>query len=119
MTHGFKNYSIPVAGRIWEFEDIHSYEDAETIKDINFSIANTICIEEKVLTPEELEFLCDLTRTKKKTVAEKVFAVPSTISRWKERGKIPVLASMALKEFFLGKLTSIEVRKNLPPIGMM
>jgi formate dehydrogenase maturation protein FdhE len=119
MKKLFENYRIQAAGTIWEFEFVEMESDSEgktllkatEIQRINRSIANALCSEARPLTPDELEFLSKITRTRNTEIAARVYADPSTVTRWKEKKSIPALESEVLKEFFWNKLFSAELEK--------
>lgn len=111
------NYRIQAAGTIWEFESVEMESDvdgetllgASEIERINHSIANALCSEPSLLTPDELEFLAKITRTRNIEIAARVFADPSTVTRWKEKLAIPALESEVLKKYFWNKIFAEEL----------
>ncbi len=119
MKQRIDSYRIQAAGTIWEFESVEVETDADgktllratEIERINRSIANVLCSEPMPLTPEELEFLAKIARTRNTEIAARVYADPSTVTRWKEKKSIPALESEVLKEFFWNKLFAVEMEK--------
>ena len=119
MKKTIENYRIQAAGTIWEFETVEMESDAEgktllkatEIERINRSIANALCSEPSPLSPDELEFLAKITRTRNTEIAARVYADPSTVTRWKEKKAIPALESEVLKEYFWNKLFAAEMEK--------
>lgn len=120
MKKSIFQYRVQVAGDIWEFDSIEVEEadngkiviSAKVIAEINSAIANIICSDPSPLKIEEFEFLAKLTRTKNTEIAARVYADPSTISRWKEKATIPSLESEVLKEFFWAKIFSKKIMEQ-------
>ena len=120
MKKVLTQYRIQVAGGIWEFDsiEVEEGEDGKTIfsgkiiEETNFAIANAICSNPSPLKFDELEFLAKLTRTKNTEIATRIYADPSTVSRWKEKLSIPALESEVLKEFFWMKIFSAKFKER-------
>ena len=114
-----ENYRIQAAGTIWEFESVEMESAADgkilvgaaEVQRINRSIANALCSEPSPLSPDELEFLAKITRTRNTEIAARVYADPSTVTRWKEMKAIPALESEVLKEYFWNKIFAAEMEK--------
>jgi hypothetical protein len=115
-----KNYKIPLAGHIWEFDEVRFYCDAnerlfmavEETQRINRSVINAICSTDEPLSSDEFEFLCRLSRTSNAEVAKRVKADPSTPTKWMKRGKVPGLESEVLKKYFWEKIFSEDVERE-------
>lgn len=120
MKKILKQYRIQVAGGIWEFDSIEVDEgedgklifSGKIIAETNAAIANAICSDLSPLRIEELEFLAKLTRTKNTEIAARIYADPSTVSRWKEKTTVPALESEVLKEFFWMKIFASKIKER-------
>ena len=119
MKKRIENYRIRAAGTTWEFDSVEmeSAADGKTlvraaeVERINRSIANALCSDPNPFTPDELDFLAKIIRTRNTEIAARVYADPSTVTRWKEKKAIPALESEVLKEFFWNKIFSAEIEK--------
>jgi len=115
-----KNYKLPLAGHVWEFNEMRFHRDqkgrlliaVEETKRINRSVANAICSTDEVLSADEFVFLCRLCRTSNADVAKRVKADPSTPTKWMKRGTVPALESEVLKKFFWQRVFGDEIEKD-------
>ena len=104
-----RDYPYHCAGRVWSVPELHLTKlpdgtvalSREEIGRIHRAVANEICGSAALLTPEEFEFLTDVTVTPYNEVARVVGISPSTLSKWLERGgQMPRLRSSFLKRWF-------------------
>jgi hypothetical protein len=115
-----KNYKFPLAGHVWEFNEVRFHRDekgrlliaVEETRRINRSVANAICSTDEVLSADEFVFLCRLSRTSNADASKRVKADPSTPTKWMKRGTVPALESEVLKKFFWEKIFGEEIEKD-------
>ena len=108
-----KNYPYQAAGRVWAVPELRlvTMPDGtiaileEEIDRIHRAIANEICGSSDNLSMEELEFLCDITRTSFTDVADYLGVHRSTLTKWRKTGEVPrTIISLVLKKWFWFKL---------------
>lgn len=114
-------YPVTMAGRTWTIKNVHLERDPDgtvvlpgyEILRMKRVIANEICGTIASLSPEEFEFLCDITRTKFNDVAEFLGLTKGSITFWKRPGKVvPLGESLKLKKWFWQKVFSQDVVKH-------
>jgi len=102
------DYPFFSAGRFWLVQELtitvlpdgtEGISQAESDR-IHRAVANQICGAAADLSWDEFEFLCDLTGTLHVEVARHLGLHKSTVSRWRPAGRVPHLASLALKRWF-------------------
>ena len=116
-----QTYPVTMAGRTWTIKNVHLERDPDgtvvlpgyEIIRMKRVVANEICGAIAVLSPEEFEFLCDITRTKFNDVAEFLGLTKGSITFWKRPGKsVPLSESLKLKKWFWQKVFSQDVEKH-------
>ena len=118
-----ENYPYLTAGRTWIFPRVHLKKDpsgttvisGKEIERMQRSVANEICGVPAPLSPEELEFLCDITCTSFVDVARFLEVSKGSVTFWKKPGKIvPLNVSLRLKRWFWHKVFGLfhELRKS-------
>jgi hypothetical protein len=107
-----KKHMMHFAGKVWIFDQVEFVKDLEgdlsiTGKEmlrLQRAVGNAVCGNATALTKDELDFLCECTSTNGKEIASLVFCDPSNVTKWRNQGKVPMLESLILKEFFWIKL---------------
>lgn len=117
-----KHYDWHAAGKVWTFDKVKFVKDpdgdigisAEELERMHKLIANEVCRSDNNLSPEELEFLCEITATKYVEIAELLRLSKGTVSQWlnKKRSKIAFAESVLLKEFFWTKLFADQLTND-------
>ncbi len=119
------NYSFFSAGRFWCVEELTltvlpdgttGISQAESSR-IHRAIANQVCGAPADLSWHEFEFLCELNGTLYSEVAEQLSLHKSTVSRWRQAGAVPHLASLALKRWFWVKLFGEQLKGWRVPVA--
>ena len=72
----------------------------EELDRIHRAVTNAVCATDSTLTRDEFGFLCELTHTSSKEVAQLLGCSLPTISKWKKLKRVPKLESLVLKECF-------------------
>ena len=106
------NHILHIAGKVWVFEKVEFVKDIEgdlsiTGKELlrlQKSVGNAICGSSSVLTKDELDFLCECTGTTGKEISTVLFCDSSSVTKWRNQGKVPMLESIILKEYFWVKI---------------
>ena len=124
-TIKYENHPIPMVGRVWVFPEVRYIKDSEgefgilgtELERLQQGVANAICGEIGSLNKVELEFLCELTGTSAKDIAELVQCNISSIVKWRQKDQVPALESMILKEYFWIKLFGEKVSFPKTQVG--
>ncbi len=120
----YKNYPYHAAGKVWTIPQVTFVIGPDKslgltpseLRRISFAIANEIIGSPKPLSPDELDFLRDITATKYSDIAKVLGTARSNISLWREPGKeVPRLHSLAIKRWFWVKIFASE----LESLGML
>ncbi len=113
-----RDYPYHCAGRVWTIPELNLTElpdgtvalSRKEIGRIHRAVANEVCGSAALLTPEEFEFLTDVTVTAYSEVARVIGVSPSTLSKWLERGgRMPKLRSSFLKRWFWFRIFGDEL----------
>ncbi len=112
-----QDYAMHFAGKLWVFQKVFFSRDEDghlglsmsELNRLHRAVANAICADDIALSTEELEFLCKLTTTTNKSIAETVKCNPTNISKWRKRQHVPDLESIVLKEFFWEKIFGEDI----------
>jgi len=99
------------AGRLWTVPSITLSRMPDgavsigipEIRRIHRAIANAICAQPDSLSPDELEFLCDVTDTSVSELADSLGVAKSTVSRWRSgsRSIPPPVRGLLQRSFWL------------------
>ena len=122
-----QDYSYLAAGRTWRVAELEltlapdgtlGISMAE-IRRIHRAIANQLCGAEDDLDSTELEFLCDIAGTTFTAAAEQLGVHKSTITKWRQAGRVPRLPSLALKHWFWFRLFGGEMTEWAVPLRFL
>lgn len=117
------SYPYMTAGRTWIIPNVYlsTAPDGEVIisgteiRRMQTIVANEVCGQASNLSPDEFEFLCDITATKFNEVAEFLGVTKGSITFWKRPGKIvPLNESLRLKRWFWRKVFESYLTKAPP-----
>jgi hypothetical protein len=117
------SYPYMTAGRTWIIPNVYlsTAPDGEVIISgaeihrMQTIVANEVCGQASTLSPDEFEFLCDITGTKFNEVAEFLGVTKGSITFWKRPGKIvPLNESLRLKRWFWRKVFESHLAKAQP-----
>ncbi len=117
------SYPYMTAGRTWIIPNVYlsTAPDGEVIisgteiRRMQTIVANEVCGQASNLSPDEFEFLCDITGTKFNEVAEFLGVTKGSITFWKRPGKIvPLNESLRLKRWFWRKVFESYLTKAPP-----
>ena len=108
QTEMKRHHAMHFAGKVWVFQKVLFTQDEEGYLGVSMAelirlhraVANAICANDNPLTSEELDFLCKLTSTTNKNIAEILKCTPTNVSKWRKRQRVPDLESIVLKEVF-------------------
>ena len=112
------DHPIHIAGRLWTIPTFEMVERPDgsggvvngvsrtELTRVHRGIANVICGDPAPLSPDELEFFCDVTETPYMDVAKHLGIAKSTVSKWWTRRDttLSLLYSRHLKKWFWFKL---------------
>ena len=78
------------------------------VRRIHRAVANAICAQADSPSPDELEFLCDITDTTLSDLSESLGVAKSTVSRWRSgsRSIPPPVRGLLLRTFWLSLFES-------------
>ncbi len=121
------DYSYSAAGRSWLVPELELTRapDGTTgisrgeIQRINRAVGNELCGMDGNLNAAELEFLCDVTQSTFKELAEHLGVHKSTVTKWRHADGVPRLASLAAKRWFWFKLFGGELTNWRVPLPAM
>lgn len=114
------SYPYMTAGRTWVIPNValeHAPDGSVMISGAEAMrmqriVANEICGQASTLTPEELEFLCDVTSTRFNDVADFLSVTKGSVTFWKRPGKtVPLNESLRLKKWFWKKVFDTDLLK--------
>lgn len=115
------------AGRFWTVRELTltvlpdgttGISQAESDR-IHRAIANQICGDASDLTWDEFDFLCALTGTRFSAVSLHLGIHKSTVSRWRQAGRVPHLPSLAVKRWFWLQLFGDDLKGWRVPLGQL
>lgn len=112
-----KHHAMHFAGKVWVFQKVVFSQDEEGELGISFAeltrlhraVANAVCANDSSLTREELDFLCEMTSTTNREIADLLKCTPTNVSKWRKRQHVPDLESIVLKEIFWEKIFGRDV----------
>ena len=107
-----KNHILHMAGKVWVFDEVEFIRDIEgdlsiTAKELlrlQRAVGNAVCGSSSFLTTDELDFLCEATSTTGKEISTVLFCDSSSVAKWRNQSKVPMLESVILKEYFWVKI---------------
>jgi len=121
------NYPFQAAGRVWQVPELALTRlpdgtlaiSQEEILRVHRAIANELCGGSRDLTGVELEFFCDVTDHLFAEVASYLGVHKSTVTKWRRGGRLPHLASLALKKWFWFGLFGDALHEWNVPLGRL
>ena len=119
-----KDYCLLIAGRMWKFDSVvftvirgKDNIEATELHNRKKDVANFICGEDRQLNIEEFDFLCSLSDSSYKEIADFLCVHKSTISKWfeKDNFSIDMTTSRVLKRYFWSKIFMDIERRQFDP----
>lgn len=122
-----RDYLFQAAGRFWVIPELTLTElpdgslglAQQEADRVHRAIANEVCGKPVDLNALELEFLCDVTGVLYTEVADLLAVHKSTVTKWRQAGAVPHLASLALKKTFWFRLFGAQLEAWQVPVGRL
>ncbi len=115
----FRRYPFPAAGRVWTIPEVTflvapdktlGLAPSEVLR-VHRAIANEIIGSTEDLTPDELEYLADLTEATYADLAKAIGVARSNLTNWRNKD-IPRPYGQLLKRWFWVQLFGEDLAKN-------